>query len=195
MLLHLKKRFSQKDEHWRWSWREVGLKCKSGEIWPPPAAEEILAPLCREIHLRFPLGNPHFLSIEVGSFMKIVLSPWRTFMYTAFPQLRQHFLKGRKLSAPWWFLLLPRLKCISKSWWSINKILNIDWNIAIICIEEEIKKGTKMWRLFVFVEVQLTWNGSYAGPDHGTLGGCNADQRTSHPPMVTRHTKYKRCYS
>ena len=57
------------------------------------------------------------------------------------------------------------------------------------------KKGTKMWQLFVFVEVQLTWNGSYAGPDHGTLGGCNADQRTSHPPMVTRHTKYKRCFS
>ena len=140
MLLHLKKRFSQKDEHWRWSWREVGLKCKSGEIWPPPAAEEILAPLCREIHLRFPLGNPHFLSIEVGSFMKIVLSPWRTFMYTAFPQWRQHLLKGRKFTAPWWFLLAPRLKCISKSWWSINKISSIDWNIAILYIGEEIKK-------------------------------------------------------
>ena len=61
--------------------REVGLKCKSREIWP---AAEILAPLCREIHLRFPLGNPHFLSIEVGSFMKIVLSPWRTSSYPAF---------------------------------------------------------------------------------------------------------------
>ena len=101
MLLQLKKRFSQKDEHWRWSWREVGLKCKSGEIWPPPAAEEILAPLCREIHLRFPLGNPHFLSIEVGSFMKIVLSPWRTFSYPAFFLLQYLSLKNGVQRCEW----------------------------------------------------------------------------------------------
>ena len=50
------------------------------------------------------------------------------------------------------------------------------------------KKGKWLHRWGLCVEVHLTWNGSYAGPGHGTLGGCNADRGTSHPPMVTRNT-------
>ena len=58
------------------------------------------------------------------------------------------------------------------SWKQVNFMRNIE--------------GLHGWGLCV--EVHLTWNGSYAGPGHGTLGGCNADRRTSHPPMVTRNT-------
>ena len=54
--------------------------------------------------------------------------------------------------------------------------VNLIWNI----------EGLHIWGLCV--EVHLRWNGSYAGGGHGTQGGCNADRRTSHPPMVTRNT-------
>ena len=78
----------------KWDWNVNGGKSDQ-------AGAEILAPLCREIHLQSPLGNPHFLSIEVGSFMKIVLSPWRTFSYPAFFLLQYLSLKNGVQRCEW----------------------------------------------------------------------------------------------